>query len=287
MSWAAAHGALKLLSHARTTAPRASEACSLCWIAQLESCQVSLNKHITRVCRVSVIAFAMSWGFGWPFRLLRLAATGASREESQHDSELLPSQRSVSDASRALAEGGAGDLNSVPPGFGRSCIVDCRIRNYWSKPASDKLMKIEEQLRGMNSRAARALKPELVQEVGELASLMAVCLVQHRAHKVWRTVWNSVVVMASRLLTGGNARCVSLYRSLVGTGRSWVFVAGGKNPRRSGPWVEWVSHCLAILSWVEETVSFTGTGHRRQKLAARRVLFLPRSLATKWLVDDC
>ena len=145
----------------------------------------------------------MSWGFGWPFRLLRLAATGASREESQHDSELLPSQRSVSDASRALAEGGAGDLNSVPPGLGGPCIVDCRIRNYWSKPASVKLLEIEEQLRGMNSRAARALKPELVQGVGELASLMAVRLVQHRAHKVWKTVWNSVVVMASRLLQGG------------------------------------------------------------------------------------
>ena len=98
----------------------------------------------------------MSWGFRWPFRLPRLAATGASREESQHDSELLLSPRSVSDASRALAGGGAGDLNSVPPEFGGSCIVDCRIRNYWSKPASDKLMKIEEQLRGMNSRATRA-----------------------------------------------------------------------------------------------------------------------------------
>ena len=110
---------------------------------------------------------------------------------------------------------------------------------------------------------------------------MAVRLVQHRAHKVWRTVWNSVVVMASRLLTGGNARCVSLHRGLVEARRSWVFVAGGKNPRRSGPWVEWVSHCLAILSWVEETVSFTGAGRRRQKLAARRVLFLPRSLATE------
>ena len=78
-----------------------------------------------------------------------------------------------------------------------------------------------------------------------------------------------------------NARCVSLYRSLVGTGRSWVFAPGGKNPRRSGPWIEWVSHCLAILGWVEETVSFTGAGRRRQKLAARRGLFLPRSLATK------
>ena len=93
-------------------------------------------------------------------------------------------------------------------------------------------MKIEEQLRGMNSRAARALKPELVQEVGELASLMAVRLVQHRAHKVWRTVWNSVVVMASRLLKGGNARCVSLYRSLVGTGRSWVFCRWRKKPAK-------------------------------------------------------
>ena len=26
-----------------------------------------------------------------------------------------------------------------------------------------------------------------------------------------------------------------------------------KTPRRSGPWIDWVTHCLAILSWVEET----------------------------------
>ena len=81
------------------------------------------DQHIICV-EVSVIAFAMSWRFGWPFRLLCLAATGASREELQRDSELLLSHRSVSDASRALAGGGVGLLNSCC-----SCIADCR--NLW------------------------------------------------------------------------------------------------------------------------------------------------------------
>ena len=148
----------------------------------------------------------MSWGFGWPFRLLRQAITGASREEFHRDSELLLSSRSASDAPRALTGGESGDLNSVLPAKGRPCIVDCRIRNFWSKPASAKLANIEKQLCEVTSRAARARKPDLVQRVGELAILMAVRLAQHQAHKVWRAVWNSVVVTVSRLLHGGSVR---------------------------------------------------------------------------------
>ena len=75
-------------------------------------------------------------------------------------------------------------------------------------------------------------------------------------------------------------RYVSVHRQMVEVGRSWLFAARGKNPRRSGPWMEWITHSLALLSWVEETVAFTGAGRRRQRLVARRVLLLPRPLAS-------
>ena len=201
----------------------------------------------------------MSWGIGWPFRLLRRSVTGASREELRRDSELLHSHR--------------------PADGGRSCIVGCRTRNYWSRSASAKLANIEDHLRSVTSLAARALKPDLIQWIGELAGPMAVQLEQHQAHKAWKTVWNAAAVLVSRLLSGGSVRYVSVHSQMIEVGRSWVFAASGKNPRRSGPWIEWITDCWALLGWVEETVAFSGSGRRLQKLAARRMLLLPRPLA--------
>ena len=106
----------------RLPAPQLCDSLRMTGLRSWKIVRYHWDQHIIRVCRVSVFAFAMSWGFGWPFRLLCLAATGASREELHRDSELLLSHRSVSDASRALAGGGVGLLNSRCP-----CIVACRI----------------------------------------------------------------------------------------------------------------------------------------------------------------
>ena len=45
---------------------------------------------------------------------------------------------------------------------------------------------------------------------------------------------------------------VSVHRQMFEVGRSWVFAAKGRSMRTSGPWIEWITRCLALLSWVAE-----------------------------------
>ena len=98
-------------------------------------------------------------------------------------------------------------------------------------------------------------------------------------------------------------KCVEELRALIQSERNWIMPPGKSSPRRSAQVLQWLTHSLSLLCWLEETVCWSGRDRRLRARFLSRARFLPCSFTrgiangslshetfdavAAWLSDQC
>ena len=235
-------------------------------------------------------------GQGWLIRALRRAATAAIRGEFPRE---LASSQSSQPAHPCCSTPVSNSHSQEPLAW----TVVHRARGPWGTMARRRVDRAVMTLSHVAEQAAFGLPQRFLQLAGD--SLRPLCsrLDESKFDASWEIFWKLCVISLTRCKCGTSMKCVEELRALIQSERNWIMPPGNSSPRRSAQVLQWLTHGLSLLCWLEETVCWSGRGRRLRAKFLSRARFLPCSITrgiangslshetfdavAAWLGDQC